>query len=110
MGSTPSKKSKTGGQVIERMKNDNPPKIRKTRDGETEFMASNGEWYDLKDADMAHITDAVSWWNSTGRYYGPKSPEVRDWMRDPDNYVLDHYSLKRSAGAKLKETYLPPVK
>ena len=35
-----------------------------------------------RSADMAHLTDAVSWWNSTGRYYGAKSPEVREWMLD----------------------------
>ncbi|WP_306419069.1 hypothetical protein [Pseudoalteromonas sp. CO342X] len=30
-------------------------------------------------------------------------------MLDPNNYTLDHYSLNRSAGAKLKETYLSPI-
>ena len=83
--------------------------LREGGDG-IEFRASDGEWYPLKDADMAHQTDAVSWWNSTGRGYGAKSTEVRDWMLDSDNYVLDHYSLNRSAGAKLGETYLPPLK
>ncbi|MEC1180060.1 pre-toxin TG domain-containing protein [Metasolibacillus meyeri] len=110
MGSTPGKNSKTGKEVIERMENEIPPKIRKTRDGETEFMASDNKWYPIEEADMAHLTDAVSWWNSTGRYYGAKSPEVREWMLDSNNYVLDHYSLNRSAGAKLNETYLPPYK
>ena len=110
MGSTPDKKSKTGKEVIEKMKNEDPPRIRTTRDGETEFKASNGEWHSLDKADMAHKTDAVSWWNSTGRNYGEKSQEVRDWMLNSKNYELDHYSLNRSAGAKLKETYLPPKK
>ncbi|MBD8035083.1 GH-E family nuclease [Solibacillus merdavium] len=110
MGSTPGKSSKTGKEVIERMKKENPPKIRTTRKGEIEFMAINGKWYSLVNADMAHKTDAVSWWNSTGRYYGAKSPEVREWMLNSNNYKLDHYSLNRSAGAKLKETYLPPKK
>lgn len=59
---------------------------------------------------MSHKTDAVSWWNETGRQYGAKSPEVRKWMLDSDNYYLDHYSINRSAGAKLGETYLPPLR
>jgi len=109
MGSTPGKGSKTGKEVIKRMEDEIPPKIRTTRDGEKEFMASDDKWYPIDQADMAHLTDAVSWWNSTGRYYGAKSPEVREWMLNSKNYVLDHYSLNRSAGAKLNETYLPPI-
>lgn len=108
MGRTPGKKSATGRKVQERMRRegrlrDNP--YRK----ETQFKASDDKWYPLDKADMAHKTDAVKWWNRTGRRYGPKSPKVREWMRDPDNYVLDHYSINRSAGAKLKDRYLPPL-
>ncbi|WP_342512477.1 GH-E family nuclease [Sporosarcina sp. FSL K6-1522] len=110
MGATPGKSSRTGKEVIERMKNEDPPKIRTTRNGRTEFVASDGKWYPLNEADMAHLTDAVSWWNSTGKHYGAKSPEVREWMLDSNNYVLDHYSLNRSAGGELTETYLPPIK
>lgn len=72
------------------------------------FKASNGEWYPIEDADMSHIHDAVKWWNETGRNYGMRSPKVRAWMEDSNNYVLDHYSLNRSAGGKLNEEYLPP--
>ncbi|MDS1142240.1 DUF4150 domain-containing protein [Pusillimonas sp. SM2304] len=108
LGRTPGKKSKTGRAVQDRMRKDG--KLRENRRGDTEFQASNGKWYPLKEADMAHFPkDAVSWWNKVGRRYGPKSPEVRRWMRDPDNYILDHFRLNRSAGAKLKETYLPPL-
>ncbi|AEC18903.1 hypothetical protein PT7_0363 [Pusillimonas sp. T7-7] len=107
LGRTPGKKSKTGRAVQDRMRKEG--KLRENRRGDTEFKASNDKWYPLKDADMAHKTDAVSWWNRTGRNFGAKSPEVRRWMRDPDNYTLDHFSLNRSAGAKLKETYLPPL-
>lgn len=59
---------------------------------------------------MAHLTDAVSWWNSTCRCYGAKSSEVREWMLDSNNYVLEHYRLNRSEGAKLNEIYLQPNK
>ena len=73
------------------------------------FRASDGNWYKLADADMSHKTDAVSYWNSTGRYFGAKSPTVRKWMLDPDNYVLDHKSINRADGGRLKERYLPPI-
>ncbi|MCC2506186.1 HNH/ENDO VII family nuclease [Bacillus cereus] len=63
----------------------------------------------LSKSDMAHLTDAVSWWNSI-RHYGAKSKEVRKWMLDSVNYELDHFSLNRLAGAKLSERYLPPTK
>jgi hypothetical protein len=108
LGKTPGKKSKTGREVQDRMRAEG--KLRDGRKG-PEFQASDGEWYPLKDADMSHNpTDAVSWWNKTGRQFGAKSPEVRKWMLDSNNYTLDHFSINRSAGAKLTETYLPPLK
>ncbi|MFK4322966.1 hypothetical protein ABH946_005729 [Bacillus sp. RC145] len=103
-----SKDSRTGKAVIERMKNEDPPKIRTVR-GKTEFLDGNNKWRPLSEADMAHKTDAVTWWNEVGRKkYKPKSKEVRDWMLDPDNYYLEHYSKNRSEGASLGQTYLPP--
>ncbi len=107
MGKTPGKKSKTGREVIDRMRKDG--KIRGTGK-KTKFKASDENWYPLKDADMAHKTDAVSWWNKTGRKHGAKSKEVRKWMLDSKNYELDHFSINRSQGAKLGETYKPPLK
>ena len=68
------------------------------------------KWRDIKEADMGHIDDAVSWWNKTGRQYGAKSKEVREWMLDSKNYVLEYYKTNRSNGAKLLEKYLPPLK
>jgi hypothetical protein len=107
LGRTPGKSSKTGQEVQARMRAEG--KLRDAEDG-IEFLASDGEWYPLKDADMAHKTDAVTWWNEVGRNYGAKSPEVRQWMLDSKNYVLDQYSLNRSAGARLGQNYLPPTK
>ncbi|MNT68571.1 hypothetical protein D3C72_2068150 [compost metagenome] len=109
LGRTPGKSSKTGREVQERMRAEGKLKTDPIT-GETKFQASDGKWHDLSKADMAHKTDAVSWWNSTGREFGAKSPEVRRWMLDSKNYTLDHYSLNRSAGAKLGERYLPPLK
>lgn len=107
LGRTPGKGDRTGREVQERMRAEGT-----LRDGPkgTEFKASDGEWYPLKEADMAHRTDAVKWWNETGRQYGAKAPEVRTWMLDSKNYVLDHFSLNRSAGASLPDRYLPPLK
>ncbi|HEA17151.1 MAG TPA: hypothetical protein ENH88_12035, partial [Pseudoalteromonas prydzensis] len=107
LGRTPGKKSKTGKEVINRMKAEG--KIRSSFKG-PEFQASDGEWYPLSEADMAHEPmDAVKYWNTTGRKHGAKSKQVRKWMLDSNNYTLDHYSLNRSAGAKLKERYEPPL-
>jgi hypothetical protein len=81
--------------------------------GLTEFQASNNKWYPLSEADMSHVPgkDAVTWWNQTGRQFGAKAPEVRDFMLNSDHYTLDHFSINRSAGAVLgqTQTYLPPT-
>jgi hypothetical protein len=107
LGRTPGKGSKTGKEVIERMRKEG--KIREGLKG-TEFQASNGKWYPLEKADMAHKVDAVTWWNETGRQYGARTPEVRKWMLDSNNYTLEHFSKNRSLGAVLGQTqrYLPP--
>ena len=64
LGRTPGKDSRAGKEVQDKMRAEG-----KLRDGPngTEFKASDGEWYSIKDADMAHKTDAVSWWNETKR-------------------------------------------
>ncbi|NUL38953.1 RHS domain-containing protein [Kosakonia sacchari] len=106
LGRTPGKKSRTGREVIERMRNEG--KIQDVA-GETYFQASDSNWYPLREADMSHTVDAVTWWNETGRYLGPKSRPVRSWMLDSKNYYLDHYSINRSQGAMLGQVYLPPI-
>jgi hypothetical protein len=91
------------------MLKEKPPTAR-IKKGVKQFKASDGKWYDLSKADMAHKMDAVKWWNKKGYKYGAKSEKVRKWMLDSRNYRLDHYSLNRSAGAKLGETYRLPLK
>lgn len=59
--------------------------------------------------DMAHRTDAVTWWNDVGRNHGPKSPEVRTFMLNSDNYELQPSSINRSEVAKLRRTYMEPA-
>lgn len=109
LGRTPGKGSRTGKEVQERMRKEGKLKTDPLT-GETIYQASNGNWYDLSTADMSHNKDAVRWWNDKGREYGAKSPEVREWMLDSSKYTLDHYSINRAAGAKIGETYKPPLR
>lgn len=109
MGRTPGKSSATGQAVIARMREEGTVK---TVAGENQFLAADGRWYPVSEADMGHNVAAVEWWNSEGKYY-PRAgdrpaPEVRDWMLDPDNYELQHYSANRSAGARMTQRYHPP--
>jgi hypothetical protein len=106
MGRTPSKKSKTGQEVINRMRGEK----RIIGEGNDMYFKSStdGKWYNIKDADMAHKTDAVTYWNQTGGFHGPKSKDVRGFMRDPNNYELEYFRHNRSQGAKLGQTYKKP--
>jgi hypothetical protein len=110
VGSTPRKTSSVGRAVQERMRTNG--QLRGYGD-ETEFLsAKDGKWYPIDEADMSHKNDAVTWWNNMGRLYGPRSPQVRAWMTNPNNYYLEHFRHNRSAGAKLARsgvTYLPPA-
>lgn len=77
-------------------------------DGVETFCDSQGGWHDISEADMSHIDAAVLWWNREGYKYGPRSIEVRNFMNDPSNYILDHYSINRSEGHTLP-TYRDPL-
>ena len=119
LGSTPGKTSATGKAVIRRMSKQKPPaggRIRFDREGNPTHAygkigksGSTEGWFPIEDADMGHLHDAVKYWNETGRKFGPKSEEVRTWMKNPNNYELQHYSYNRSQGASINETYLPPL-
>lgn len=52
--------------------------------------------------------DAVSWWLDVAkpRGYAKRGPEVRAFMLDPNNYILQPSSMNRSAGAQLGRRYL----
>jgi len=108
LGRTPSKDSGTGQQVLEAMARQG--RVRGTADGGLEIKAKDGSWSPIEETDMGHVEDAVSWWNREGYKYGPKTPEVRDWMKDPTNYELEPSGVNRSRGAKLTERYRPPEK
>jgi RHS repeat-associated protein len=108
LGLTPGRDSVTGRAVQQRMRQQGL--IRDTPNG-TEVRASNGTWMPIAETDMAHTTDAMRWWNDVGRQYGPRSPEVRQWMLDPNNYRLEAPRINRSSSGRLRnsEGYLPPT-
>jgi hypothetical protein len=108
LGRTPSKSSATGKEVVKRMEAEG--KIQADSLGEKQVLGPDNKWHAIGKTDMGHLHDAVSWWNAEGRKHGPKSPEVRKWMLDSDNYELEPSSINRSRGAKLKDRYLPPLK
>ncbi|XTZ38653.1 RHS repeat-associated core domain-containing protein [Salmonella enterica] len=103
MGRTPGKNSRTGRLVIERMRNDG--RIRGTGTRMQFKSSTDGQWYNVRDADMAHLTDAVKYWNQKGGFYGAKSKDIRKWMLEPNNYELEYYGHNRSQGALLNDTY-----
>ncbi|RUR87290.1 type IV secretion protein Rhs [Pectobacterium versatile] len=106
MGRTPGKKTKTGRAVIERMRGEG--RIRGSGDRMQFKSSTDSKWYRIQDADMAHLTDAVKYWNQKGGYYGAKSKEVRAFMRDPKNYELEYFGHNRSQGASLPDRYRNP--
>ena len=114
MGATPDKFSRTGAVVVERMRSEGQivgegPLLRGNPNG-LKLVGDDGTLINIDSkVDMAHRTDAVKWWNDVGRSFGPKSPEVRKFMLDPENYTLQPSSINRSAGARLGETYQPPA-
>ncbi len=105
LGDTPGKASTTGKAVIAKYKTDVNEK------GEVIVEWRHGDWWPLMDCDMSHDpVDAVTYWNDTARPKGyvPKGPEVRAWMLDPKNYILEPAHINRRRGSRRKEKYLPP--
>jgi hypothetical protein len=99
MGQNPNKSSKTYREVLERTRKEGKIEM---RDGVECVQTSDGELIPLDEADLCHTQDAMKWWNETGKYWGPKHDKIRDFMTDPNNYVLGKAGPNRSAGAKLK--------
>ncbi|MBI3712339.1 MAG: hypothetical protein HY253_05160 [Burkholderiales bacterium] len=106
MGSTPSKDSSVGLQVQETMRQNGAL----IGDGANrQVLGSDGKWYPISQADMGHVTAAVDYWNTTGRFFGPRAPEVRNFMNDPTNYWLEPLHINRSNGASMGKTYMKPA-
>lgn len=110
VGSTPGKRSRTGREVMDKMHGEGRMRNYPPLNNRTEFLDADGNWYNISQADMGHHPKAaVEYWNETGINHGPRSPEVREWMLDHNNYELEHFSRNRSAGARLGKTYDDPI-
>jgi Domain of unknown function (DUF4157) len=117
MGPTPRKASTVGAQVRSRMERegkyrpDNGGEVLYGRDLQGKPLPAGhaARWVNLRNCDMGHVIDAVSWWNSNGRLTGPQSPEVLQFMTEPDNYEFEPGAENRLRGARLGAKYLPPV-
>ena len=106
MGSTPSKYSQVGEDVMVRMAEEG--RLVMNDNGQIRVLNSNNEWVDVDTTDMSHIKDAVKAWNDGLYKTGPQSSEVRSFMNDAKNYELDSSSINRSNGAKLGLQYRDP--
>lgn len=105
LGDTPGKASATGKAVIASYKTS------VNANNEVLVQLKDGRWWPLADCDMSHDpVDAVDFWNNTARKNGwvPKGPEVRAWMLNPSNYILEPSSENRSRGSRNKQQYQAP--
>lgn len=125
VGATPSKWSKVGKGVLERMHEEDPSQIKNMPKGSPEewtkeqlsrvkIRGEDGKWYPYSECDMGHYPiDAVVYWNNVGRFHGAKAPEVIDWMNDPGNYLLQPGPINQGDGRIMGASgfsYQPPVK
>ena len=71
--------------------------------------APTKSWQPVRSAHMGHVgEDVVDYWNRRGKFFGQKSPEVRSWMGDSNNYRLEKGAGKGgnfSRGAQNRSRY-----
>jgi hypothetical protein len=117
LGETPRRGSPTYRAVVERMQSEGHIRLNLTT-GQLELRGQiNGAeiWRPLssRQINMGHSVDAVRWWNETGRYYGARSPQAREFMLNPNNYILQFEEVNKSLGAQLRhlgnEYLRPPI-
>ena len=121
VGKTPSKVSPTGRTVMQRMLSakelcgmtaDQISSLRRISDipRSAQFWdVPTKSWQPVRSAHMGHVgEDVVDYWNRRGKFFGQKSPEVRSWMRDSNNYRLEKGAGKGgnfSRGAQNRSRY-----
>ncbi|WP_051767072.1 phage tail protein [Saccharothrix syringae] len=113
MGPTPSKNGPIGELVKARMTREGKlvnGVVRYGRDANGDPLPA-GQYtsYPLSACVMGHVIDAVTWWNSNGRFVGAQADAVRRFMTDPINYELEPGSVNSLRGARLGTRYLPPT-
>jgi hypothetical protein len=70
-------------------------------DGNPLSDPTKARWVNVRNCDLGHIVDAVSWWNSNGRLTYAQSPTVLEFMNDPSNYELEPSAVNQRRGALL---------
>lgn len=55
------------------------------------WNAPTKSWQPVRSAHMGHVGEdvVVDYWNRREKFFCQKSPEVRLWMRDSNNYRLE---------------------
>lgn len=104
MGPTPSKDGPVGRAVITRMRNEGKivgDQVRYERDAAGNATPGRFTLYPISACAMGHIIDAVTWWNTNGRFTGPQSREVQQFMTDPGNYEIEPGGPNSLRGATL---------
>lgn len=108
-------------KIVEKIQNEGFGSIKITNElkSEVKFQSLEDEkWYSLSEGNMSHKNqdthggnhkDAVTKWNDELKYTSSKSGEVREYMKNPDNYYVEHESYNKSDGAKLRQKYDDPV-
>ena len=102
VGKTPSKVSPTGRAVMQSMLStkelrgmtaDQISSLRRISDipRSAQFWdVPTKSWQPVRSTHMGHVgEDVVDYWSRRGKFFGQKSPEVRSWMRDSNNYRLE---------------------
>ncbi|TCN34597.1 hypothetical protein EV644_11985 [Kribbella orskensis] len=117
MGPTPQKNEPVGQAVIARMRAEGRivgDQVRSGRDAAGNVLPPGKfEWWPLSECVMGHVIDAVTWWNTNGRFTGPQSSEVQKFMTDPANYEIEPKVSNSLRGAFLGGrggNYLPSAK
>jgi hypothetical protein len=122
LGRTPRVNEGPGKAVLARMMQEREA-VQDAKTGEimirsTDPITGQSGWYKLSESTMGHKQDAVHWWNETGRFYvrpnGQVAREVRAWMTDPNNYVIEYKTHNYAKGAMTKNAGYryadPPVR
>jgi hypothetical protein len=111
MGSNPSRNSEFGDRLKDRYRANELFRIWNGRQQIKFPENESGTWYYVDDCDLSHEPmDAVTYWNTIGYKYGPRSPEVREFMTNPKNYIFEPRSINRSRSSREGETYRDPYK
>ena len=111
LGPTPGKASDTGRTLIRGGVHECAANANSWVGADVEVEWAPGKWHDLADCDMSHDpVDAVDYWLDVARplKYPPRGREVREWMKDWRNYILEPAAVNRSRGSRQKRRYLPP--